>query len=338
MHIITLGTTQLGGIDSVIKGYEEDGLYSDVKYSRLSTHTGGAKWKDLLLFIRTFFTVMWLLIKDKQAILHCHMSFNGSFWRKFIFMLLAKVFGAKSIIHLHGSEFKDYYARSSKRRKKLICYLINNVDEFIVLSDTWNDFIHSITGRQCTVINNYVDIDKTEGKRGDKQIVFLGALIKRKGVYDLIEACSQLTEDYTLHLCGSGEDEQVAEFIKTKNLTNKVIMHGWINAEQKRTLLSECNLFVLPTYNEGLPMVIIEAMACEIPILTTPVGAIPEVIIPGKTGYLFTPGNIEQLLGELKTALKANNDDLVNNAKDMYLEKFTSSAAFPKLKALYGMY
>jgi glycosyltransferase involved in cell wall biosynthesis len=252
-------------------------------------------------------------------------------------MLLAKVFGAKSIIHLHGSEFKDYYARSSKRRKKLICYLINNVDEFIVLSDTWNDFIHSISGRQCTVINNYVDIDKTEGKRGDKQIVFLGALIKRKGVYDLIEACAQLTENYTLHLCGSGEDEKVAEFIKAKNLTNKVIMHGWINAEQKRTLLSECNLFVLPTYNEGLPMVIIEAMACEIPILTTPVGAIPEVIIPGETGYLFTPGNVDELIVSLKTALSTNNDALVQNSKAMYVEKFTSTAAFPKLKRLYNI-
>jgi glycosyltransferase involved in cell wall biosynthesis len=197
MHIITLGTTQLGGIDSVIKGYEDDGLYNDVKYSRLSTHTGGAKWKDLLIFIRTFFTVMFILITNKKVILHCHMSFNGSFWRKFSFMLLAKIFCAKSIIHLHGSEFKDFYARSSMRRKKLICYLINNVDEFIVLSDTWNEFIHGITGRQCTVINNYVDIDKTDGKRGDKQIVFLGALIKSKCVYDLIEACSQLTEPYT---------------------------------------------------------------------------------------------------------------------------------------------
>jgi glycosyltransferase involved in cell wall biosynthesis len=337
MHIITLGTTQLGGIDSVIKGYEDNGLYNDVKYSRLSTHTGGAKWKDLLIFIRTFFTVMFILITNKKVILHCHMSFNGSFWRKFSFMLLAKVFAAKSIIHLHGSEFKDFYASSSARRKKLICYLINNVDEFIVLSDTWNEFIHGITGRQCTVINNYVDIDKTDGKRGDKQIVFLGALIKRKGVYDLIEACSQLTENYTLHLCGSGEDEKVASLIKAKNLSEQVIMHGWINLEQKRSLLSECNLFVLPTYNEGLPMVIIEAMACEIPILSTPVGAIPEVIIPGETGYLFTPGNIDELLAELTTALNADNKELVGNAKQMYLEKFTSSAAFPKLKALYRM-
>jgi glycosyltransferase involved in cell wall biosynthesis len=338
MHIITLGTTQQGGIDSVIKGYEQDGLYKNVTYTRLSSHTGKSKLKDLLAFIVAFFATLFILIKGKVDILHCHMSYNGSFWRKFTFMLLAKAFRVKSIIHLHGSEFKDFYARSTERKQKYIRYLINNVDEFIVLSDSWDDFIHSITGRKCTVINNYVDIVKTDTVRGSKQIVFLGALIKRKGVYDLIEACSQLTEDYTLHLCGSGEDEQVAELIKSKNLTDKVIMHGWIDSEQKRNLLSECNLFVLPTYNEGLPMVIIEAMACEIPILTTPVGAIPEVIIPSETGYLFTPGNIDGLVDSLTCALNADNQTLVNNAKLMYIDKFTSSVAFPKLKNLYGMH
>ena len=338
MHIITLGTTQLGGIDSVIKGYEQDGLYEGINYTRISSHTGKSKLNDLFAFVGAFFTVLFFLIKDKGVILHCHMSFNGSFWRKYTFMVLARVFNAKSIIHLHGSEFKDFYAKSSPKKQKTINNLITGVDEFIVLSDSWDDFIYSVSGRRCTVINNYVDIEKTDGQRGTNQMVFLGALIKRKGVYDLIEACAKLTEDYTLHLCGSGEDEKVAEFINTKNLTDKVVMHGWIDSEQKRTLLSECNLFVLPTYNEGLPMVIIEAMACEIPILTTPVGAIPEVIIPSETGYLFTQGNVDELVTALKTALNADNDALVHNSKAMYLEKFTSAAAFPKLRSLYGMH
>ena len=107
MHIITLGTTQLGGIDSVIKGYEQDGLYDDVNYTRISSHTGESKLKDLLVFIRAFFSVIFILIKDKKVILHCHMSFNGSFWRKLVFMWLAKIFRARSIIHLHGSEFNE---------------------------------------------------------------------------------------------------------------------------------------------------------------------------------------------------------------------------------------
>jgi len=337
MHIITLGTTQQGGIDSVIKGYELDGLYRDVKYTRLSSHTGVSKGQDLLAFIRALFTVMFILIKDKQVALHCHMSFNGSFWRKLLFVQLSKMFAAHSIIHLHGSEFKDFYACSSVRRQKFIRYLIRTVDDFIVLSQSWDDFIYSITGRRCSVINNYVDIEKLDSVRGTKQIVFLGALIKRKGVYDLIEACAQLDDDYTLHLCGSGEDEKIAALIKAKGLSDKVIMHGWVDLAQKRALLSECNLFVLPTYNEGLPMVIIEAMACEIPILTTPVGAIPEVIIPEKTGYLFAPGKIDALASSLSVALNTDNDSLVKQAKSMYLAKFTSAAAFPRLKKIYNI-
>ncbi|EGQ7944652.1 glycosyltransferase family 4 protein, partial [Vibrio cholerae] len=168
-------------------------------------------------------------------------------------------------------------------------------------------------------------------------ILFLGAFIKRKGIYELLSACSMLHHDYHLHLCGSGENNKVEELINELNLKRKVTLHGWIGKDKKKELLSSCTVMVLPTYNEGLPMTIIESMACEIPVLTTPVGAIPEIIIDGVSGYLVQPGDILNLAKKLDFILSSPNElqGITTRAKDIYLNNFTSLQVIPKLKGIY---
>ncbi|MFQ3170828.1 MAG: glycosyltransferase involved in cell wall biosynthesis [Oleispira sp.] len=337
MHIITLGTVQKGGIDSVIQGYIDNGLFDNKKHTRIGSHEGKSKWHDLYLFITATFKLIYLCLKDKQVILHCHMSYKGSFFRKLFFVVIAKVFKHKTIIHLHGSEFKDYYVASSDFKKTLILWLINSVDEFVVLSDSWQEFIDRIAVRKVMVINNYVDIEKYDVARIPGQILFLGAFIKRKGIYDLIHALKQISSDCHLHLCGAGEDEAVQKLIDELSLNDSVTNHGWVNAKQKTQLLSECSVFILPSYNEGLPMVIIEAMACEIPIISTPVGGIPEVIIEGETGYLVDPGDIGSISTKLSAVLDNNSDSQVTDkAKEYYNAHFSSKKILPKWEALYS--
>jgi glycosyltransferase involved in cell wall biosynthesis len=265
------------------------------------------------------------------------MSYKGSFFRKLLFVGIAKLFKHKAIVHLHGSEFKDYYAASSPFKKKLILWLINNVDEFVVLSDSWQEFIDMIAARKVVVINNYVDIEKYDVVRIPGQILFLGAFIKRKGVYDLIHALKQVNRDCHLHLCGAGEDEKVQALIDELSLSDSITNHGWVNAQQKTQLLSECSAFILPSYNEGLPMVIIEAMACEIPVISTPVGGIPEVIIDGDTGYLVEPGDIDAITRKLRSVLGSSSDSKVTyKAKEYYNDHFSSKTILPKWEALYS--
>lgn len=337
MHIITLGTVQKGGIDSVIQGYIDNGLFNNKKHTRIGSHQGKSKLHDMFLFICATFKLLYFCIKDKDLILHCHMSYKGSFFRKLTFIAMAKVFKHKSIVHLHGSEFKDYYTTSSSYKKKLILWLINNVDEFVVLSESWKTFIDKIAARKVMVINNYVDIEKYDVDRIPGQILFLGAFIKRKGIYDLINALKQVSCDCHLHLCGAGEDEAVQSLIDELSLSDSVTNHGWVNAQQKTRLLSECSTFILPSYNEGLPMVIIEAMACEIPVISTPVGGIPEVIIERETGYLVEPGDIDAIASKLSTVLdSANVSQVTDKAKEYYNAHFSSKTILPKWETLYS--
>jgi glycosyltransferase involved in cell wall biosynthesis len=336
MHVITLGTIQKGGIDSVIQGYVDNGLFENKQHTRIASHAGKSSLTDLYLFISAIIKLFYLCIKDRNVLLHCHMSYKGSFYRKLTFMCIAKMLNHKSIIHLHGSEFKDYYNSSSPVRKKLIIWLIKNVDEFVVLSDSWKEFIYAISERKTLVINNYVDIEKYDVDRIPGQILFLGAFIKRKGIYDLINALKKVNTDFHLHLCGAGENEDVQSLIDELGLNDSITNHGWVNAEQKTQLLSECSVFILPSYNEGLPMVIIEAMACEIPIISTPVGGIPEVIIENSTGYLVEPGDVNAMAEKLEYVLGNNDLSLVKKAKEYYLAHFCSKTVLPKWAALYS--
>ena len=78
-------------------------------------------------------------------------------------------------------------------------------------------------------------------------------------------------------------------------LSGNVRFLGWVGPEQRDQILKEADIFILPSYNEGLPMAILEAMAWGLPIITTPVGGIPEVLIQGQNGLLVEPGNVNQL-------------------------------------------
>jgi len=338
MNIVTLGTSQKGGIDSVIQGYIDDGLYNNCNHYRLATHAGKSKINDLWIFFKSFIYFVYLCFKLNNIIVHSHMSYKGSFWRKYTFFRVNKLFKNKTIIHLHGSEFKVFFESRNAFTKSMIIKLIQFCDEFVVLSDSWAEYITSISGRTTKVINNYVDITPQPVVRSKNKILFLGAFIQRKGIYDLIKAFSHLDDDYELHLCGSGEDEKVNQLATSLEVIDRITLHGWVDFNTKNQLLSECTVMILPSYNEGLPMVLIEAMACEIPIITTPVGGIPEVIIDGKTGYLTPAGDVDKIVNKLREVLSASeeNEYICKNAKDLYLDKFNSKIILPIWIATYS--
>ncbi|CZF77475.1 glycosyltransferase family 4 protein [Grimontia marina] len=336
-HIITIGTGANGGIDSVIKGYEKDGLFDSYSHIRIVSHLGKSKFHDLWLFLNALLSLFKVFLKLRVKILHCHMSYKGSFWRKLTFVLIAKLFNVRTLVHLHGSEFKQYYSSRTNLTKNSILWLIRNVDEFVVLSDSWKLYIEGISGRNVTSINNYVNINNVSTSRLEGHILFLAAFIPRKGIYDLLNACALLNRDFHLHLCGAGEDEKVRQLVGKLNLTESVTFHGWVDGSTKKDLLSKCSVMILPSYNEGLPMTLIESLGCKIPVISTPVGAISEVILDGETGYLVEPGSIDQIADKLNHVLSSPPElkAIVDNGHRKYVENFTSEVILPKWQSIY---
>ena len=137
-----------------------------------------------------------------------------------------------------------------------------------------------------------------------RNVLFLGELGQRKGVYDLLAAIrrldAELPEDVRFFLCGNGEVEKVRETATQMGIMHRIAHVGWIDGEQKAQFLKETMINVLPSYNEGLPMTILETMAYGIPNISTAIASIPEVIQDGENGLLIQPGDVVALENSLK--------------------------------------
>lgn len=342
--IIVVGTSANGGIKSVIQAYEKSGFYSQNNMLFIETCNNKIILKRLYIALIAFIRIFNYTVSDKVSLIHMHMSMRGSFFRKLIIFRIAKLKKIPTIIHLHGSEFKEFYDSSPDIVKKLIKYLFDSVSCIIVLSNSWKKYISSLTANQIYIINNFVpDIYNDETKQLNRRrvnMLYLGVFGERKGIYDLLTVFAEINEQVKgvkLICAGNGEIEQVNQKIKELNLSNKVINLGWISGEKKINVLNESAIFVLPSYNEGLPMAIIEAMSCSMAVVATNVGGIPE-IVDKQTGVLINPGNIVQLkkaLLDLLTMEESEFKKICRQSRDRYERVYSSKHNLSQMNEIY---
>ncbi len=338
MKIIVLGTGDKGGIDSVINNIESN-LTNEFDFKRYRTHLGKNKIQDVALALNGLIIVLYYSIFTRNTIFHFHMSYRGSFWRKYIYYRVANFFNKRVIVHLHGSEFKSFYEVQSSAVQRRIVELIHGADPFVVLSENWYQYIKKIVGKDYSnirIIPNFAVIAPVPNREKQaNHILFLGALIERKGIFDLLESMATLP-NVTLHVGGTGNNQRFEKMVNDLKLHRQIVYHGWVNAERKAELFAQCQLLILPSYNEGLPVVILEAMASSLPVISTPVGGIPEVIIPGETGYLVEPGDKDAIVKIIKSALaNPKLTDIAQNARALYFRSYDASAVLPALREVY---
>ena len=139
------------------------------------------------------------------------------------------------------------------------------------------------------------------------RVVCVGRLCEQKGQLLLVNAISKLRQRgiaIELVLAGDGEmRNEIEACIKLRNLQDCVTITGWISSDAVRAHLLDARALVLPSFAEGLPVVIMEAMALRRPVLTTYVAGIPELVRPGESGWLFPAGDVDALASALDTFL-----------------------------------
>ncbi len=315
INVVTLGPsiTEQGGMGSVAKLLLSSGT-EEFTFTHISTWNSNLGRIGLLLhFLQSCFSLFVLLVRNKVDIAHLHISEGGSLVRKFILSVIVWLFQKPVVLHAHGCEFHDFYAGLPPLGKRWINFYLGHCDLLIALSESWRKFyIESchLPSEKVIVIKNPVDLpDEIPQRSSNKSVklLFMGKINQRKGVYDIVQALAELEvevrSNITLILAGSGEIESVQQLANQLGVIGCLKFPGWVDAGMRDQLLGEADIFLLPSYNEGLPMALLEAMAWELPAITTPVGGIPEVITSRKNGILVAPGDIP--------ALAAAIDDLV---------------------------
>lgn len=302
-------------------------------FNHVATVVDYGAMRKLLTFFKAYAEFWcWMLFHSEIQIVHVHGASYASFWRKRIFINLAKRFGKKVVFHCHGSEFQ----RFTSQHTNAVVKTLNKCDCIIALSDSWKEwFEQTIHHKNVVVIKNVIAPPHIHKVAHDRfTLLFLGRLGYRKGIYDLLDVLIAHKNEFQgkleLFFGGDGDVEQVKEIIYKNGLEEIAQYQGWVDGDKKESLLNMADAYILPSYNEGLPISVLEAMSYGLPIISTKVGGIPEIIADGVNGYLITPGgkdaiyaSIKKLLDnpELAKQMGAKSLEIVKEHLPAYVEK-----------------
>lgn len=246
------------------------------------------------------------LHKRQIQIVHLHTCEFLGFWRDCVHALLARIIGCQLIWHVHGARFDQWAARQGPIRKRLLRRAFERADAVIVLSPQWENRLAPFAPKaNWRVIPNGIPMPPSAPTlpNGDTRFFFLGDWTPRKGVRDLVAASALAHHDHgfrgTLVLAGfekePGQRAELDEFIRHNGAGAWVEILGRISGVDKDRAFATTHCLVLPSYGEGLPMAILEAMSYGRAIVATRVGAIPELITEDKDGFLMEPGDVPAL-------------------------------------------
>ena len=312
----------------------------------LVTHRFKSKTLNSLWFPICMLELLVRLIVDSDIkIVHIHGASYGSFYRKYLlFVLVQRLFRKKIIYHVHGGGFRDFYLCASRFIQNRIRYVIQSADVVICLSEKWKQFFSStFKANRVEIVNNMVIPPEnfTKIKSENKfQLLFLGLIGSNKGIFDLLKVIAKNRKDFEdkiiLKVAGNGRTNLLLECIKKWKIEKMVHFEGWADEAKKVELFRSSDAYILPSYKEGLPLSILEAMSYGLPIISTQVGGIPDLIHEYKNGLLIEPGNQKQIkksilkLKNNKKLLKTFSQRSTKGVVDFYPENV--------LKTLFSIY
>lgn len=304
-----------GGIASVVSSWQNVGLFERWPITYLETQIEGSKVGKLHVGLSALFRFVQLLTSNRVACVHIHVARRRSFWRKTLFALAAFVSRCPVLLHLHSGGFSDFYHREcNPLQRRVVRFVLDQAAQLIVLSKGWHDILRPIsTNCNITVVANFLEpsVNAPIREERDKNtILFLGLLNRDKGFYDLLESMPVLCQEFprlVLVCGGKGEYGQITARIKQLQIQQYVKLAGWLSGDAKDRWLSRASIFVLPSYVENMPMGILEAMRSGMPIVSTKVGCIPDIIEHGREGLLVDHGDIAALQIAIRRLLL--NDD-----------------------------
>lgn len=262
---------------------------------------------------------------------------------------IKRQFKGKIILHIHSCDLSEVFFQNSIINSYLVNFINNNIDKVIVLSKGFRQEISfmGIMLEKISVIYNFQDDVKTipsiKSSYSKKQLLFLGLIDEKKGILDLIEAISTIEKDkYILNIAGKFNNNQIKDkiykLIKEKHLNNNIYFLGYVKNSFKHRILIKSDILILPSYTEGFPLCILEGMAAGCGIISTIVGAIPEIIINGENGYLVSPGDttklseiIDCLISDelLLNKIKSNNiNDSIKYSFDKFIHNLVKIYTF----------
>jgi glycosyltransferase involved in cell wall biosynthesis len=351
-----------GGIATVIESIVNSELRRDYSFEMFNRSEslydpGTSSFHRKIIKVRRAWNLFNSLWSGGYDFIHLHGSTSG-FLGDTLVMIVAFVTGSKVLLHLHGTDWERFYGSVSLFRRFYVRIGLAIPKRIVVLYDLWAQNIRKIDPRiNVRVIRNFVPDCPSPGQerlallrkdlaiRDDEFVISsIGRVGWRKGSFDIVEAAKQVVgecKDCKILLVGGeenvGEMNQLKEAVDKNKLDQWVKLIGEVDIEDVPLFLGISDVFVLPSYYEGMPMSIIEAMRSGKAIISTKVGAIPDMIESRVSGILINPGSPDEIADSILT-LKGDiplREKLSSQARKAFESGFETSRVLLSLRELY---
>lgn len=345
----------VGGIAVIIKQYLENReLFekNNISVELFDETPHNSKWNvkkinNLLSLIGQIKGIKKRLQKDAPDLIHIHTAIGWTLLKDLVIIRsVRKAYRGKIVTSIHFAEQNKILMTVPILRKMELRIINSCIDKVVFLSQkTRDEFVETGLPFERTEVlytfHNFEAEEPDSKKAQDSplRLLFVGSIDKRKGILDLLNVLQETSDgSITLDICGRINDVSVEEeyTYRKQLLGDRVKEHGYVVGDEKRMVFQNADVLILPSYGEGMPIVIMEAMAASNAIISTTVGAIPEVV-KSENGILIEPGDLAGLkqaiisLTEDKAWLK---DIQVNNR--IAGEKFGLKENISKLCDIYG--
>lgn len=289
-----------------------DQAHSSAQLEGLDTRGQGSALSSLGVLARALRTLWQGHRRGDVAGVHIHLAERLSLLRKAILMLACQALSLPMIVHLHAAQFPQFYQRLPRFARWLTRRLLRMAPVIVVLGPASRRFVTQVlqvpAAKVRIVYNGVPSAPLPRSLAGPvRQILFVGNLSQRKGVGDLLQALTLPGWDRAhtrVVLAGGGDVVGYRRKAQALGLGDWVEWTGWLEREQVAQLMAGADILVLPSYDEGLPLVILEAMAQAVAVVCTPVGEIPELITDGQQALFVAPGNAPDLARQLQRLLR----------------------------------
>lgn len=269
------------------------------------------------VMIRAYYRLKKFVKENPPDVVHMTTSGGLGFFRDLLLLKYLKKKSVFSVYHIHFGRSVKYKEENGRCWKQLV-RAVSIADVTITIDKNSYEILKPFA-RQVECINNPIDVSeyKDYEKSETDTILYLGWMVKTKGVEELLSAFAIFNEkqgeQYSLEMIGPGDEEYIAELKKNYDLSH-VNLVGEVEHKEAMKRLARARVLVLPSYTEGFPNVILEAMALGKCIIATDVGAIPEML-EDDAGILIKPYSIKDIVSSL---------ELIQD--DKLLKKFGESA------------
>jgi len=243
--------------------------------------------------------------RHRAQIVHIQSCALFSFWRDIVHMILARLRRCRVVWHLHDGTFLKFLSQGNPVKRAMIRWALAKGAVTIVLSEGSREQLRPHARKvDWRVVSNGVGVPPTcsEPEKDLVRFLFIGNLTRRKGAYDLIQAAELMAQrglTPILRLAGgevvSGDRAEIEKRIAESPCSEQITLLGIITGLKKEQALLTSDCLVLPSYAEGLPMVLLEGMAYGLPVIATRIGSIPEAVDEGVEGFLIEPSDVKGL-------------------------------------------